>query len=157
MRNLFRDKAFWLGFGFGTLGMLALSLYQLGWLNYLFYDFATARLIPVTDFDIWFAGLIALLTGFTLGGFLHLFRLHKKSCQPGKAGWLGAAGAGIGAFTLACFACDLALLTAFGVSINLVWLTPYLSALRFVSLGLLIIAAYLIIRKVRNPVCQLRK
>ncbi len=155
MRNLLRCKLFWLAFTLGTLSMLILSLYQLGWLSYLFYDLETARQIPVTSFDVLFAIVISLLVGFNLGGFLYLNRTQKKSCRPNQVGWLGTIGAALGAFSLICFACNLAFLATFGVALNIFWLVPYLPMLRFISLILLVIAAYFIVRKVRNPSCQI--
>ncbi len=155
MLGLLRYKPFWFSFVFGTISMLALSLYQLGWLSYLFYDLETARQIPVTDFDVLFAILLSLLVGFNLGGFLYLNRTHKQVCKSNKVGWLGAVGATLGVFTLACLACNLAFLATFGVALNIFWLVPYLPVLRLVSFVLLLLAAYFLLRKLRNPNCRI--
>jgi hypothetical protein len=155
MQILFSNRLFWLGFTLGTLGMTVLGLWQLHLLAYFVYGWSAFLSFPFGELDVWFTLAIALLTGFDFGGFIFLVALHRQKCQPVREGFLTLVGATLSALIFGCLSCNLAVLGALGVGLNLLWLTPYLSWLRIVSFAFLLLAAYFVIGKVRNPGCKI--
>jgi hypothetical protein len=154
MSKLLRSRTFWFGFVLGFVLMLALGIYQAGWLSFFLYPSAWGEIVW-SDPALLFAVVIAFLVGLNFGGFLYVTRCTSvdEASQPGFFGFLGATAAW---FAIHCIACQATLFTVFGVAVLSSSVAPYVPYLKFASVILLIVSLILILRKAKNPHCRLR-
>lgn len=155
MHYLAYSRMFWLGLAIGLLVMLPLGLFQAGWLGFFIHPSVWSE-ISLADGSIWFALLVALLSGANLGGLLYITRCTGLD-DAGEPGFFGFLGAIVAWFALYCVACQATLLTLFGVAILATSVAPYVPYLKAASVILLLISFIMVLRRVKNPhACKVR-
>ena len=135
--------------------MLALGLFQAGWLGFFLHPSVWGE-INLRDGAIWFAVVVAALSGLNLGGFLYITRCTSLE-EAGEPGFFGVLGALVAWFALYCVACQATLLTLFGIAILATSIAPYVPYLKLVSVILLLASLVMVIHRAKSPrACKVR-
>jgi len=112
----------------------------------------------LTPKNIAFAAVTSILTGILVGGLLALYSFRSVQPRPlsGRVSSLGGFGAILGVFTVFCTLCTLPVISLFGLSIGLGFLTDFAGIFQIASLLVLIAALFLLNRQLKG-VCDVCK
>ena len=133
-----RSSSFWIPFFITFIVMAIFFAWELRMLPASIP--APSRPIP-TGNELWFVATLTVLLAVNVG--LYSWRTKAGSCPIGTKRATKIAGA-MGALTLLCPVCILIPFSLLGVSISLVFLSPFLPLLQIISLVLLIVSLKLL-------------
>jgi len=132
MIEALKEKIFWLYFLITALVLTAFFAWELG---YLTPPIPSLTAMNPSQTDIVFAIVLSFLLALNAG--LFGYKKRKGSCPAGIKRATGIASL-IGATALLCPVCVLLPLSLLGVSISLVFLSPFIPMLRIIALILLL-------------------
>ncbi len=133
-------EQFWLWFLGSSIAVFGIQTLFLGLWKLPVIQYRIPFMSEVSGFDLAFAGLFAILFGFGTALFAIARKFNAASCSIGS-------GSGILAlFTMLCPVCPVFFLAYFGLSTTVLALAPYFWWIRLLSIVLLGIGIFLLVK-----------
>ena len=138
MISALKEKTFWIYFLITAFVLSVFFAWELGYLSPLFPSIST---MEPSGTDIAFAAILIFLLALNAG--LFGYKKKKGSCPAGIKRATGLASL-IGATALLCPVCILVPVSLFGISVSLVFLSPFIPLLRIIAFILLLGSTYML-------------
>lgn len=136
----------------GAIATLVIGLlyaFSMGLVSIPFLNIKNIRMVPVTPFDIMFLIVFSLMAGAVIA--LHFYKSDKIKSGELKETCAISGGVILGFLTSVCPFCPILIFLLFGVSVTLMFLSPYFTAFRILSLVLLGLSLYWLVNSIRKP------
>jgi hypothetical protein len=133
-----------------AFSLLSAFLYAflLGLIEIPFVGIMSLRMIPVTIVDIVFLPTISIGTGIVAAVYAYRLDNIKSTCN--KKLCVGSAGAATGFITAVCPLCNVFLFSLIGITFTFAFLSPYFFGLRILSMVLIFISSFMMLRDIRR-------
>jgi len=110
----------------------------------------------VTPENLFFSGVLSILTALMIAGFIRLYSLRKTVKKKGLTGSIASLGFIVGFFTVFCALCTIPVISFFGLAIGLGFFTTYNLFFKILSIVLMLISLALLDSQLSNA-CQICK
>jgi hypothetical protein len=120
------------------LGLIAIPIAGIG----------SSRMIPITFADIIFIPIISIGVGALV--VVYVYRSDNITSSCNKKLSVGYAGVTTGFVTSICPLCNILLFSLIGASFTFFFLSPFIFELRILSIVLMLVSAFVMLRDVRS-------